>query len=137
MVNTKSNEDHGTFKIPLGIMIVAILMIIFGLIEVVTAFTHSFLGITTSQALIFTYSAVIIGVFYILAGVLILSMKKQAALLAVVLLGLDILGRVALVEAGLYPLNSPEQIFSIITGTTIAAIFAIYITWKYKLFSGK
>lgn len=130
---TTKNKNHKIVKIPLGIIIVAILMIIFGLIEVATAFTHSFLGITTSQALLFTYSAVAIGVFYILAGILILTKKRRAAWLAVILLCLDILGRVALVGAGLYPLNSPEQIFSIITGTVIAAIFAIYIALKYEL----
>jgi hypothetical protein len=117
-----------------SITVVAILMILFGLIEVVTAFTHSFFGITTSQAIIFTYSAIAIGVFYAGAGLLILTMKKWAAALAIVLLVADIIGRIALVITGLYPLNSTEQIIGIIGGTVIAAIFAIYIGWKWNLF---
>ncbi len=117
-----------------GITVIAILMILFGLIEVVTAFTHSFLGITTSQAVIFTYSAIAIGAFYAGAGLLILTMKKWAAALAIILLMADIIGRIALVITGLYPLNSNEQIIGIISGTVIAAIFAIYIGWKWNLF---
>ena len=117
-----------------SITVVAILMIIFGLIEVVTAFTHSFLGITTSQAIIFTYSAVAIGAFYTCAGLLILTMKKWAAAIAIILLIADIIGRIALVFTGLYPLNSNEQIIGIIGGTVIAAIFTVYIIWKWNLF---
>lgn len=117
-------------KRPTGIIIVALLMILFGLIEVVTAFTHHFLGISTSEASVFTYSAAAIGAFYVVAGLLILTMKKWAAALAIVLLIADIIGRIALVMAGLYPIDSFEQIFAIVMGTAIAAIFAIYIGWK-------
>jgi hypothetical protein len=119
---------------PLTITIVAFLMILFGLIEVVTSFTHSFLGITTSQAILFTYSAATIGIFYVIAGLLILTMKKWAAALAIILLAADIIGRIALVGIGLYPLNSLEQYIGIIAGTTIAMIFAIYIGWKWNSF---
>ena len=124
-------------KRPLTITIVALLMILFGLIEVVTAFTHSFLGITTSQAALFTYSAVAIGIFYVIAGLLILTMKKWAAALAIILLAADIIGRITLVGIGLYPLNSLEQVIGIIGGTTIAIIFAIYIGSKWNLFRNR
>ena len=123
-------------KSPLTLTIVALLMILFGLIEVVTAFTHSFLGITTSQAALFTYSAVAIGLFYVIAGLLIFTMKKWAAALAIILLAADIIGRITLVGIGLYPLNSLEQYIGIIAGTIIAIIFAIYIGSKWNLFRG-
>ena len=58
-------------------------------------------------------------------------MKKWAAALAIVLLIADIIGRIALVMAGLYPVDSFEQTFAIVMGTAIAAIFAIYIGWKW------
>ncbi|MGP8189232.1 MAG: hypothetical protein ACLQG5_04845 [Methanobacterium sp.] len=121
-------------KHPLTIIIIAFLMILFGIIEVITAFTHNFLGITTSQAALFTYSAAAIGTFYIIAGLLILTMKKWAAALAIILLGADVIGRITLVGIGLYPINSNEQVFSIIAGTAIAIIFAIYIGWKWDSF---
>ncbi len=109
-------------------------MILFGLAEVVTGFTHNFFGITTSSVSIFTYSAVTIGAFYVAGGLLILTMKKWAAALAIVLLVADIVGRVSLVVTGLYPLNSLKQDIGIVTGTAIAVIFAIYIGSKWRLF---
>ncbi len=119
---------------PWGIIIVACLMILFGLAEVVTGFTHNFFGITTSSVAIFTYSSAAIGVFYAVAGLLILTMKKWAAALAIVLLVADIIGRVALVLTGLYPTDSLKNTFSIIAGTVIVALFAIYIGWKWRSF---
>ncbi len=125
---------NNKLNIPRGLLIVSILMILFGLAEVVTSFTHNFFGISTSQISLFTYSAVLIGAFYIAAGLFILTMKKWAAALAILLLGADIIGRVSLVAAGLYPLNSSEQVISIIAGTGIAIIFAIYIGLKWNSF---
>jgi hypothetical protein len=121
--------------LPSGIIIVASLLILFGLAEVVTGFTHNFFGITTSSASVFTYSGATIGAFYIAAGLLTLTMRKWAAALAIVLLGADLVGRVALVVGGLYPTGSLKNILAIIGGTSIAVIFAIYIGWKWKTFS--
>lgn len=120
---------------PRGIIIVASLMILFGLAEVVTGFTHNFFGITTSSASVYTYLAAAIGAFYIVAGLLILTMRKWAASLAIVLLGADVVGRVALVAGGLYPTGSLENALAIIGGTGIAVIFAIYIGWKWNTFT--
>jgi hypothetical protein len=121
---------------PRGLVVVALLMILFGLAEVVTSFTHDFFGITTSHVSVFTYVAAAIGACYVVAGVLILTMKQWAAALAIVLLVVDIGGRVALVVAGQYPLNSVEQIIAIVFGTAIAAIFAVYIASKWRSFRG-
>lgn len=136
------NEQQGVKKSmeavnqgrPRDIIIVAFLMILFGLAEVVTSFTHNFFGITTSQVTIFTYSAAAIGAFYIVAGLLIPIMQKWAAALAIVFLGADIVGRVALVVVGLYPTDSLENTLGIIAGTVIAVIFVIYIGWKWRSF---
>jgi hypothetical protein len=119
---------------PRGIIIVASLMILFGLAEVVTGFTHNFFGITTANVSAFTYSAATIGAFYIVAGLLILTMRRWAAALAIALLGADVVGRVALVVGGLYPTGSLENTPAIIIGTGIAVIFAIYIGWMWKTF---
>ena len=61
-------------------------------------------------------------------------MKKGAAALAIVLLLVDILGRIALVVVGLYPLNSLEQIIGIVGGTAIAITFAVYIRTQWAVF---
>ena len=122
-------------KRPWGIMLVAVLMIIFGLAEVATGFTHNFLGlISTTDLMLATYGAATVGALYAIGGLLLLTMKKWAAWLAMVCLVLVIVGRIVLVLTGLYPLTSFLQDISILIGTAIAVIFAIYIGLKLKLF---
>lgn len=109
-------------------------MILFGLAEVVTGFTHRFFGISTAQGSIVTYLAAAIGGLYIVSGLLILTMKRWAAAVAIVLLSADIAGRVLMAKTGLYPLNTVEQSLAIIIGTAIAAVFAIYIMFQWRNF---
>ena len=47
----------------------------------------------------------------------------------------DIVGRIAMVATGLYPLGSWKQTFSMILGTSIVAAFAIYIRLKWSSFN--
>ena len=109
-------------------------MIIFGLAEVLTGFTHRFFGISTSPATIFTYAAAAMGGLYVASGLLILTMKKWAAVLAIALLIADVAGRIALADTGLYPLSSFERTFALVVGTAIAIVFAIYIAAKWQLY---
>ncbi|HEX8035754.1 MAG TPA: hypothetical protein VF510_17985 [Ktedonobacterales bacterium] len=119
---------------PRGLTIVAVLMILFGLSEVVTGFTHNFFGLTTSYRTFSTVAAAAIGIFYVVGGALILTMRKWAAALAILLLGADIVGRVALVVTGVYPLTSFEQTAAILVGTLLAAFFALYVGSKWASF---
>ena len=119
---------------PLKITVVAILMIVFGLAEVRTGITHRFFNLSTAQAALSTYIGVAIGSLYAVAGLLILSMKRQAAGTAIVLLIAVIVGRIGMVVAGLYPVDSFKQILAIILGTSIVGVFAVYIRRKWSLF---
>lgn len=119
---------------PRGITVVAFLMILFGLAEVVTSFTHNFLGITTERGVISVGAGASIGALYVAAGLLTLTARRLAAALAIACLTADILGRVAMVLAGLYPRDLFFQIFAILAGTTIAAAFALYIWSKWSSF---
>jgi hypothetical protein len=122
-------------KRPIGIIVVAICMIIFGLAEIATGFSHNFFGIiSTASAEASTYGGVVIGIFYAIGGLFLLTVKRYAAVVAEICLILVVLGRVSLVVFGLYPLNSFLQTFSIIVGTTIAIFFAIYIRLKWATF---
>ena len=121
---------------PLSLSIVATLMILFGLAEVVTGFTHHFFGLSTSETWVFTYSGAAIGLFYILAGVLTLTMRRKAGIAAIILLCADVAGRLVLVATGLYPFHPFKQAFAIVAGTAIAAGFAIYIGFKLRTFAG-
>jgi hypothetical protein len=119
---------------PRGITIIAILMILFGCAEMVTGFTHNFFGISTTRGIISTYSASGLGALYAVAGLLVLTMRRWAAGLALVCLVVVIVGRIALVATGLFPVSSFEPTFAIVVGTSIAAAFAAYVGSKWSLF---
>ncbi len=129
-----TKKKQPIFNRPLVITILGVFMLLAGLAEVVTGITHNFFGITTSSLNVFTFTSMAIGLFYAAAGMLMLLMKKWAAALALVLLSADILGRIALVAAGLYPVDSARNTFAIIAGTAIAALIAAYVGWKWKSF---
>ena len=127
-----TNEQTQT--LPTGIKIAAVLMIIFGFAEIVTGFRHEFFGLTTSQATISTVIGATIGAFYFASGFLVLTKKRKLAILAIVLLIADAIGRISMVATGLYPIGYGLQTFAIITGTSIVVFFAIYIGLKLKYF---
>lgn len=128
-------NENMSQKRPLGITFVAVLMILFGSAEVATGFTHNFLGLISTGAITAsTYGAAIIGALYALGGVFLFTKKKWAATLAEICLVIVVLGRISLVSTGLYPTTSFLQDFSIIVGTAIAIIFAIYIGLKWESF---
>ncbi len=81
----------------------------------------------------FTIPATAISLFYV-AGLLTLTMRRWAATLALVLLCVDILGRIARVAAGLYPVDTARNVFAMIAGTAIAALIGLYIWRKRKSF---
>jgi hypothetical protein len=109
-------------------------MIVFGFAEIITAFTHNFFGLHTTDQAVGTYLGAAIGAFYAAAGLLILTMKRRAAILALVLLALVVAGRLSLVATGLYPLNTIRQTAAMIAGTAIAAGFALFIALQRSAF---
>ncbi len=119
---------------PRGIAIIAWLMIVFGIAEVITGFTHNFFGLHTSQGMMSAYAGAAIGALYAMAGLLVLTMKKHAAIAAIALLIAVVGGRIAMVAMGLYPVNSLMQATAIVLGTSLAAGFAIYIGFKSSAF---
>jgi hypothetical protein len=119
---------------PLDITIIASLMIVFGMAEIVTGFSHNFFGIHTAQGATSAHIGAIIGTLYAAAGFLILTMNRQRAILAIVLLVVVIAGRIAMVMRGLYPFETFRQAAAIALGTSIAAGFAIYICIRRSAF---
>lgn len=119
---------------PRGIVVAAFLMILFGLAEVATGITGNFLNvISATPTSTYTLVSSLIGSFYCFAGVLILTMRRWGAVLAIVLLVADIIGRIAMVGIGLFPFKGIDAV-SIVAGTVIAAVFGIYIWSKMDLF---
>ena len=91
-----------------------------------TGVTHTFFGITTSRVALFTVAATGIGLSYLASGILMLAMKKRAATVALVLLSVDIVGRILLAVTGLYPTDTAKNTDSLIAGTLIVAFVALY-----------
>jgi len=130
-----AQNNSSKYFLPIDILIVVILMILFGLAEVATGFTHNFIGqVSTTETTLSIWLGVTLGLFYVIGGVLILTKKKWAAITAIFLLCGDVIGRVGMVMAGQYPVNSFKQTFAIVVGTAIALFFAIYIGLKLKYF---
>jgi hypothetical protein len=119
---------------PLSITIAAALMIVFGFAELITSFTHNFFGLHTAAAAVATVVGVGVGAFYAAAGLVILTMKRRAARLALLLLVMVVAGRLAMVVTGLYPLTSLSQTAAMIAGTAIVAGFAIFIALQRSAF---
>jgi hypothetical protein len=119
---------------PRGVVIVATLMVIFGMAEVITAFTGRFLGgisVTTSSE--YTIAAAATGSCYSLAGIFVLTMKRWGAGLGIVFLCAELIGRLYLVSTGLYPLSGPDE-GAFVAGSIIAALFALYIGLRWHRF---
>ncbi len=116
------------------ITVIAVLMIVFGIAEVVTGLNHNFFGVTTTQGSASARIGVTLGLLYFAAGVLTLTMRRWAAWLAIGCLVVDVIGRLAMVVTGLYPTSSVKQVLAIVVGTALATLFALYIWHKRDSF---
>src|SRR5258706_7278346 len=123
MTQTVSDKKSENETSPLGITIVAVLMLIFGLAEVVTGFRHEFFGLTTAQVNISTYLGVALGLFYFIGGLVVLTQKKKAAINALVFLCCAVIGRLVHGAAGLYTLSSFLRTFALIVCTCHPGLF--------------
>jgi hypothetical protein len=61
-------------------------------------------------------------------------MKRRAAAVAIVFLIIVIIGRISMVVAGLYSVDSFKQALAMFLGTSIVVFFAIYIGLKWSSF---
>ncbi len=106
-------------------------MLLFGLAEIATAFRHAFFGLSTQSSLGSTAAGAAIGLLYLSAGALALVGRRWALDAALVCLGLDVAGRLAMVGFGFFPFDSPRQVFGITVGTLVAIGFGVYL-WSQR-----
>jgi hypothetical protein len=109
-------------------------MILFGLAEAFTALTHHSFGVTFDDENIAAYAGAAIGILYAAAGLLVFTMNRIAVAGSIVLLLLIIAGRIVMLVAGLYPIDTTRQIVALSAGTAIAAGFAVYIGLQWHRF---
>jgi len=115
-----------------GLVVVASLSVVFGLVEILTAFTHNFAGVSTSMGIASEYSTAAVGSTYAIAGLFLFTRKRWGASIAIFFYVADVVGRVVLVTIGYFPVDSPENVVAIILGTGIAAVFGLYTIIKRK-----
>jgi hypothetical protein len=114
------------------IRIISALMVIFGIAEIHTGFSHKFFGVTTEPTVASTYAGAVLGLLYALAGGLCLVRKRWSIRAAITTLTVVVIGRIAMVVLGYFPITTAKQTFSIVAGTALAALFTLYLWWRRK-----
>ena len=116
---------------------IAIIMIIFGIAEIITGFRHEFFGLVTEKDTITTIVGMGLGGCYLFSGIFLLCFKKWALFCSFIFLVIDVVGRLIMVIAQMFPTDTARQIVGITGGTVIAFVFAIIVFFKYRKFSFK
>jgi len=116
------------------ILTVAVLMIAFGAAEVITAFRHNFFGLHTQKSVGSIVAGSAVGLLYAAAGALIFRQRRKGLRAALVCLGLDVAGRIAMVICGFFPVATLRQLAGIIAGTVIVIGFGVYLWSRRQCF---
>jgi hypothetical protein len=116
----------------LGITLVSIFAIVSGINEIVVGITGNFLGIL-SKDLPPSFATALVGAFYSLAGLSLQTMKKWGAVLGIVFLSAEILGRIYLVVARVAPSKGGDAV-KILVGGLIALALIVYVAFQWKKF---
>ena len=125
----KPNEQRR----PTGILVVGAFAFIAGLGEVVVGLTGNYLGIL-AHSMAPSLSTGIVGMFYSLGGLsLLVTRKKWGAVLGMLFIAAEILGRVYLIATGIAPATGRDAI-KILIGGLIALALIAYIARKWKCF---
>jgi hypothetical protein len=113
-----------------GIIVVAVFAIISGLTEVVVGLTGHTFGIL-SKDLKPDAATAVVGAFYSLGGLSLLTMKKWGAVLGILFISAEILGRMYLVSIGTAPSTGGDAI-KIVIGGVIAFGLILYVSSQWK-----
>lgn len=108
-----------------GLMVAAGYCIFAGLSEVWVGITGNWMGLL-AKPMKPSFVTALVGAFYVAAGLSLLSRGRAGAPLAVVLILLEMLGRVHLVRTGAFPAKGPDAVKNVVGGLTAAAV-AVYV----------
>ena len=115
-----------------GITAVSIFAIIAGLGEIVVGFRGNYLAIL-SKDIRPSLSTALVGAFYSLGGLCLLTTKKWGAVLGILFISAELLGRIYLVVAGIAP-SKGEDALKIVVGGAIALAVILYVWSQRKTF---
>lgn len=116
----------------IGLTVVSIYAILSGLGEIIVGLTGNYLGIL-SKSLALSFSTVVVGAFYSLGGISLLTRKKWGAMLGILFISAEILGRIYLVRTGIAPSGGADM-FKIVVGGIIALAVILYIWSQWRHF---
>jgi uncharacterized membrane protein YccC len=118
-----------------GITIVAGYCIFAGLSEVWVGITGNWLGLL-AKPLKPSFLTALVGSSYVAAGIALLSKRRTGALLGIVFVLLEVLGRVHLVRTGRYPSRGPDLVKSVVGGA-IAILVVVYVAAQWRKFDAR
>lgn len=119
-------------KYPFSLIATAIFAIIAGIGEVIVGITGNYLGIL-SKSISPSLLTAIIGSFYSLGGLSLLTRKRWGAVLGIGFISAEVLGRVYLITVGIAPSQGIDAV-KILIGAIIAVSIIIYIILKWRYF---
>jgi hypothetical protein len=115
-----------------GIAIAAGYCIFAGLSEVWVGITGNWMGLL-SKPLKPSFWTALVGSFYVFAGVSLLPQRRTGAILGIIFILLEVLGRVHLVRIGTYPSRGSDFVKSVVGGT-IALLLVAYLISQWRKF---
>jgi len=114
----------------LGLLLVGLFAVIAGLGEIIVGLKGNYLGIL-SHPIAPSLTTAIVGAFYSLGGLFILTLRKWGAAIGVGFIGAEVLGRIYLVATGLAPSSGPDAIKIAIGGALALALIAHVLSqWR-------
>lgn len=114
------------------IIFVAVFAVLCGLDEIVVGRTGNFLGILT-RSILPSPATAIVGLFYTLGGLFLLTMRKWGAALAMMFICAEVLGRAYLVWVGIAP-SGGADLAKVAVGGAIALALVGYIATQWNHF---
>jgi hypothetical protein len=115
-----------------GITIVAGYCIFAGLSEVWVGIAGNWMGLL-SKPLKPSFWTALVGVFYVAAGISLLPKRRTGALVGIVFILLEVLGRVHLVRIARYPSRGPDFVKSV-AGAAIVVLVVVYLATQWRKF---
>ena len=115
-----------------GITLVGAFATIAGIGEIIVGLTGNYLGILAHSIPPAT-STIIIGAFYSLGGLAILTMRKLGAALGILFIACEVLGRLYLVMIGIAPSTGGDALKIAIGGLIALAVIG-YVASQWKKF---
>ncbi len=118
----------------IDIYVIAILMIVFGIGEIITVIKYNPSFLTTKNLNISALLALTLGCIYLIGGLFILPQRKWASKITISLITQNIILRIVMLITDQYPTGRLIEIIGYVMGIVIAIFFLSYLIVRFKRF---